>query len=178
LLSEVDLGTWEASGSGSYLDIAGIDAQTGLFSEFLAVLGQASIVNLEVTNNLVINDSLYIGNNSLGVIGGNNTLYLQPSGLGVIDIMAGKVTINNAGNVYIEVAVFKRWIVMKTQKLVWVILLTLLFITPAIKGAGWDQMWQIRREVSLTPGPVIVRGNNYQTPHKIFWKEARGALAI
>lgn len=34
-----------------------------------------------------------------------------------------------------------------------------LFITPALTKAGWDQMNQIRREVTLTPGPVIVRGN-------------------
>lgn len=34
-----------------------------------------------------------------------------------------------------------------------------LFITPAIKQAGWDQQRQIRREVTLTPGPVVVRGN-------------------
>ena len=34
-----------------------------------------------------------------------------------------------------------------------------LFITPAIKQAGWDQFMQVRREVTLTPGPVIVRGN-------------------
>ena len=34
-----------------------------------------------------------------------------------------------------------------------------LFITPAIKNAGWDQQRQIRREVTLTPGPVIVRGD-------------------
>jgi len=34
-----------------------------------------------------------------------------------------------------------------------------LFITPALKDAGWDQIKQIRREVTLTPGPVIVRGN-------------------
>lgn len=34
-----------------------------------------------------------------------------------------------------------------------------LFITPNIKNAGWDQLRQIRREVTLTPGPVIVRGN-------------------
>ncbi|HAF00010.1 MAG TPA: restriction endonuclease, partial [Methylophilaceae bacterium] len=33
------------------------------------------------------------------------------------------------------------------------------FITPAIISAGWDEMTQIRREVTLTPGPVIVRGN-------------------
>lgn len=34
-----------------------------------------------------------------------------------------------------------------------------LFITPAITGSGWDQLTQVRREVTLTPGPVIVRGN-------------------
>lgn len=34
-----------------------------------------------------------------------------------------------------------------------------LFITPAIKEAGWNSMTQIRREVTLTPGPVVVRGN-------------------
>ncbi|MFC4271789.1 DEAD/DEAH box helicase [Sneathiella chungangensis] len=34
-----------------------------------------------------------------------------------------------------------------------------LFISPAIRDAGWDPMTQIRREVTLTPGPVIVRGN-------------------
>ena len=34
-----------------------------------------------------------------------------------------------------------------------------LFITSAIVQAGWDQVKQIRREVTLTPGPVVVRGN-------------------
>ena len=34
-----------------------------------------------------------------------------------------------------------------------------LYITPAIKEAGWDHLRQIRREVTLTPGPVIVRGD-------------------
>jgi type I restriction enzyme R subunit len=33
-----------------------------------------------------------------------------------------------------------------------------LFITPAITKAGWDTEAQIRREVALTPGPVVVRG--------------------
>ncbi|MDO8304419.1 MAG: type I restriction enzyme HsdR N-terminal domain-containing protein, partial [Herminiimonas sp.] len=33
------------------------------------------------------------------------------------------------------------------------------FITPALVKAGWDEMTQVRREVTLTPGPVIVRGN-------------------
>jgi type I restriction enzyme, R subunit len=34
-----------------------------------------------------------------------------------------------------------------------------LFITPAIQKAGWDPLKQIRWEVTLTPGPVVVRGN-------------------
>jgi type I restriction enzyme R subunit len=34
-----------------------------------------------------------------------------------------------------------------------------LFITPAIKDVGWDQTKQIRRDVTLTPGPIVVRGN-------------------
>jgi type I restriction enzyme, R subunit len=34
-----------------------------------------------------------------------------------------------------------------------------LFITPAIRNAGWESETQIRREVTLAPGPVIVRGN-------------------
>jgi len=34
-----------------------------------------------------------------------------------------------------------------------------LFISPAIKDAGWDWIRQVRREVTLTPGPVVVRGN-------------------
>lgn len=33
-----------------------------------------------------------------------------------------------------------------------------LFITPAIRDAKWDQLLQIRREVTLSPGPVVVRG--------------------
>jgi type I restriction enzyme, R subunit len=34
-----------------------------------------------------------------------------------------------------------------------------LYITPAIKTAGWDSMTQIRRQYTLAPGPVVVRGN-------------------
>src|SRR5262249_51791913 len=32
------------------------------------------------------------------------------------------------------------------------------FITPAIKNSGWDEMSQIREEVSFTKGRIIVRG--------------------
>src|SRR5256884_6204939 len=32
------------------------------------------------------------------------------------------------------------------------------FITPAVKKAGWDELSQIREEVSFTKGRIIVRG--------------------
>src|ERR1700731_3873279 len=32
------------------------------------------------------------------------------------------------------------------------------FITPALKRAGWDELTQIREEVSFTKGRIIVRG--------------------
>ncbi len=32
------------------------------------------------------------------------------------------------------------------------------FITPALRGAGWDEMSQLREEVSFTKGRIIVRG--------------------
>lgn len=34
-----------------------------------------------------------------------------------------------------------------------------LYITPAIINAGWDQLKQVRRNVTLTPGPIVVRGS-------------------
>lgn len=32
------------------------------------------------------------------------------------------------------------------------------FITPALRQAGWDEMLQIREEVTFTKGRIIVRG--------------------
>ena len=32
------------------------------------------------------------------------------------------------------------------------------FITPALRRAGWDEITQLREEVSFTKGRVIVRG--------------------
>ncbi len=32
------------------------------------------------------------------------------------------------------------------------------FITPALRKAGWDELLQIREEVSFTKGRIIVRG--------------------
>ena len=35
------------------------------------------------------------------------------------------------------------------------------FITPHLRKAGWDEMTQIREEVSFTKGRIIVRGGGY-----------------
>src|SRR3546814_11305631 len=32
------------------------------------------------------------------------------------------------------------------------------FISPAVKNAGWDEMTQVREEVSFTKGRIVVRG--------------------
>ena len=32
------------------------------------------------------------------------------------------------------------------------------FITPSLRQSGWDEMTQLREEVSLTKGRIIVRG--------------------
>ena len=53
-----------------------------------------------------------------------------------------------------------------------------LYITPAIKNAGWEWGTQVRREFPLTPGPVIVRGNmsarnkkkRKVTDYALFWE--------
>ncbi len=60
-----------------------------------------------------------------------------------------------------------------------------LFISPAIKNAGWDPISQIRREVTLAPGPVVVRGNVASRNKKkkkfadyVLYKEPGIALAV
>lgn len=53
-----------------------------------------------------------------------------------------------------------------------------LYISPAIKNAGWEWGVQVRREFALTPGPVIVRGNmsvrnkkkRKYADYALFWK--------
>jgi type I restriction enzyme R subunit len=40
------------------------------------------------------------------------------------------------------------------------------FITPALEGAGWDLQGQLREEVALTSGRVVVRGNRAKRDEK------------
>jgi type I restriction enzyme R subunit len=37
------------------------------------------------------------------------------------------------------------------------------FITPALVSAGWDHHHQIREEVNVTNGRVLVRGNSVES---------------
>jgi len=34
------------------------------------------------------------------------------------------------------------------------------FITPALRQSGWDEMTQLREEVTFTKGRIIVRGSS------------------
>ena len=53
------------------------------------------------------------------------------------------------------------------------------FITPAIEGAGWDKMNQMREEVSFTKGRVIVRGCTVRrSAPQIRMKTERGYAGI
>ena len=42
-----------------------------------------------------------------------------------------------------------------------------LFITPAVINSGWGAMRQIRREVTLTPGSIVVIGNLFLRNKKL-----------
>lgn len=44
------------------------------------------------------------------------------------------------------------------------------FITPALRSAGWDEMTQIREEVSFTKGQIIVRGKGKRADYILYYK--------
>ena len=103
LLAQSD--TWLTENQPASLELSSLDAAIITASDFLAVLGKASMVNVEITQKLVINDTMHIADNTIGVVCGggfcDNTLYLQPTGMGRINMLAGKFTIDENGNVRI-----------------------------------------------------------------------------
>jgi len=86
--------------SSSDLDIQSVNASFGFFSEYLAVLGTATMTNLNITNSLNVNNSLILASNSISTL--DNTLYLQPSGIGSINLLAGLMTLDDTGMVKID----------------------------------------------------------------------------
>lgn len=83
---------------GSYLDVNSIDTDSIMVNDFLAVFGQATITNLEVTNSL---STPSVSSPTPGV-GEGSILYIQPSGLGGINMLAGKFVIDESGDIHIQ----------------------------------------------------------------------------
>jgi len=90
----------DATISADHLDIASVNADFGFFSEYLAVLGQATITDLNVTNVLSINQELLLTSSSISTL--SDTLYLQPSGVGSINFLAGLMTLDSSGQAVIN----------------------------------------------------------------------------
>jgi len=94
------LNSQTATASASHLDLASINAEFGFFSDYLAVMGTAVITDLKVTNTLSINNQLLLASNSISTLG--ETLYLQPSGVGSINFLAGLMTLDETGQITIN----------------------------------------------------------------------------
>ena len=88
---------------GDYLSVNNgfINADAGFFSEYLGVMGQATITELHVSNLGLFGDNLAIGQNSISVLS-NDSLYLQPSGRGRISLLANLMTLDDSGNVTVN----------------------------------------------------------------------------
>jgi len=81
------------------LELNHLNAQAGFFSEYLAVLGSATITDLKITNSLTINNQLLLASNSISTL--SDTLYLQPTGQGTLNFLAGLMTLDQTGQVTI-----------------------------------------------------------------------------
>jgi hypothetical protein len=77
-----------------------IEADAGFFSEYLAVLGSATITDLNIANVLTVNQNLLLTQNSLSTL--NDTLYIQPSGQGAINFLSGIMTLDSTGKAYLN----------------------------------------------------------------------------
>jgi len=77
-----------------------VDTDFAMVKTFLGVLGSASIVNLEVSNSLTVQDSLSLGSDSIATL--SDTLYVQPSGIGKVDILAGAVVVESNGTLRVN----------------------------------------------------------------------------
>jgi len=96
-------GAWTSSTNLAYdsqIMVGSLDTDLAMVNTFLGVLGTASIVNAEITNSLTVQDSLSLNQNSISTL--SDTLYLQPNGLGKVDILAGAVTIESNGNLTVN----------------------------------------------------------------------------
>ena len=84
----------------SHLALDSIEADFGFFQDYLAVLNQISTTNLKAANSINIGDNLVIASNSISSL--DNQLYLQPTGTGSINLLAGLMVLDDQGNVAIN----------------------------------------------------------------------------
>jgi len=96
-------GTWKTNSDlafDSQIMVGALDTDFATVNTFLGVLGTASIVNAEITNTLTVQRDLSLTQNSISTL--SDTFYLQPSGLGKVDILAGAVTVESNGNLTVN----------------------------------------------------------------------------
>ncbi len=89
-----EAGNWSPSASSSAL----LTADAIFANEYLNVQGTASITNANINSALLIGGNMLLDQNSLSLTSATeNTLYIQPSGVGVLDLLAGSMTLSAQG---------------------------------------------------------------------------------
>lgn len=81
-------------------DLSNIDGEDLKIANSLTVLGPTSLADTSVAGNLSVDGTLTISGNSIDTL--TDTLYLQSLGLGGVDILAGKIVIDEKGNMTVE----------------------------------------------------------------------------
>jgi|GEM_PF-5985390 hypothetical protein len=76
----------------AHIAVDTLDAKFGFFENYLAVLGKTVTTDLDVTNTLTTNSIASL----------DNQLFIQPSGVGAINFLAGLVTMDSTGMVTIN----------------------------------------------------------------------------
>ena len=94
LLNQIS-GSITTTETGSYLNLNGVSAKYALFTDFLHIQGTTLTHDLFVENNLITNSI----NTQLE---GDQTLFIQPTGAGSINLLAGAMIINSDGNITIN----------------------------------------------------------------------------
>jgi DNA-binding transcriptional MerR regulator len=99
-LDQLALSDSPVSSTSANLSLDSVEASFAFFSDYLAVMGQTTTTDLKVNQSLLIGDSLVLAANSISAL--DQTLYIQPSATGSVNLMAGLMTLDDQGNVIIS----------------------------------------------------------------------------
>ncbi len=80
-----------ATDSG-HLALTDLEADAAFFKDYLAVLGQTTLTDVKINSSLTVNSITSL----------DNQLFIQPSGLGAINFLAGLMTLDESGKVTIN----------------------------------------------------------------------------